>query len=685
MSSATLLWPLDQTDAALAALASTCRLGDRTPQDVTVVDPEVVVVPDLAARRDLDAVAVELTAPRLSEQVTAGPMLIRLGDGWLALHNRRGSGVSVVTPDGRGMLTSPALRNLVFPAPRDTVNGTVAGIEGRRRAAAIDAIASAWAVNREPPPAWILRMPASAPIAAQLRRSGLRWRVALFGALVVVEYVLWLLAFAVPGAALLAGSFAPGRVAVWVGVLVAVAVTRSASLWLSGRVVVDAGALLRRRLIAGALRLEPDEIRREGTGRLVGRVLESESVESLALSGGTSAAVAIVELTVLAVVMLWGAGGIAQSAALVVWVTVVLLLAQRYATRRRAWTTSRRAITGDLVEQMLGHRTRRVQEDPARRDARDERGLSTYRGVSERLDRATPALLALGVRGWPILGFAVLVPRIASGGLDASGLAVALGTVLLATWSLEHLTLGLGDLGAARIAWDQARLLVEAAARPTAPVRPTERPTSDTSDQAVLVVDDLSFGYTGRADRVLDDVDGAIRLGDRILLQGASGSGKTTLALLLAGLLDADAGSLALRGRTRDEWGPAAWRQRVVLAPQFHDNHLLQASLAFNVLLGRSWPARWSDIDEAAEVLRELGLGPVLDRMPAGMMQQVGESGWQLSHGERSRVFIARALLQRADVVVLDESFGALDPQTMQLALDVVARRCPSLLVIAHP
>jgi len=68
VSSATLLWPLDQTDAALAALASTCRLGDRTPQDVTVVDPEVVVVPDLAARRDLDAVAVELTAPRLSEQ-----------------------------------------------------------------------------------------------------------------------------------------------------------------------------------------------------------------------------------------------------------------------------------------------------------------------------------------------------------------------------------------------------------------------------------------------------------------------------------------------------------------------------------------------------------------------------------------------------------------------------------------
>jgi len=51
--------------------------------------------------------------------------------------------------------------------------------------------------------------------------------------------------------------------------------------------------------------------------------------------------------------------------------------------------------------------------------------------------------------------------------------------------------------------------------------------------------------------------------------------------------------------------------------------------------------------------------------MPAGLLQMVGETGWQLSHGERSRLYIARALLEGADVVLLDESFAALDPENL--------------------
>ncbi len=63
----------------------------------------------------------------------------------------------------------------------------------------------------------------------------------------------------------------------------------------------------------------------------------------------------------------------------------------------------------------------------------------------------------------------------------------------------------------------------------------------------------------------------------------------------------------------------------------------------------------------------------------------VGETGWQLSHGARSRLFLARALLQDADLVILDESFGALDPQTRAQALRTTLDEAPSLLVIAHP
>ena len=57
--------------------------------------------------------------------------------------------------------------------------------------------------------------------------------------------------------------------------------------------------------------------------------------------------------------------------------------------------------------------------------------------------------------------------------------------------------------------------------------------------------------------------------------------------------------------------------------------------------------------------------------MPAGLLQMVGESGWQLSHGEKSRLYIARALLQGAELVVLDESFAALDPESLRQALSL--------------
>jgi ATP-binding cassette subfamily B protein len=63
----------------------------------------------------------------------------------------------------------------------------------------------------------------------------------------------------------------------------------------------------------------------------------------------------------------------------------------------------------------------------------------------------------------------------------------------------------------------------------------------------------------------------------------------------------------------------------------------------------------------------------------------VGETGWQLSHGERSRLYMARVLLQEPELVILDESFAPLDPETLQRCLQCVLTRAPTLLLIAHP
>src|SRR5262249_60533434 len=84
-------------------------------------------------------------------------------------------------------------------------------------------------------------------------------------------------------------------------------------------------------------------------------------------------------------------------------------------------------------------------------------------------------------------------------------------------------------------------------------------------------------------------------------------------------------------------------RRWAVLAPQFQETFVLAETFAFNLLMGRGWPPGPGDMEEAEVLCRELGLGPLLDRMPAGLLQMVGESGWQLSHGERSRLFLARA------------------------------------------
>ena len=202
---------------------------------------------------------------------------------------------------------------------------------------------------------------------------------------------------------------------------------------------------------------------------------------------------------------------------------------------------------------------------------------------------------------------------------------------------------------------------------------------------ALLEAQGLVYRYRDRARPVLEDLSLTIHRGDRILIEGPSGGGKSTLAAILTRLRPPSSGLLLFGGLDRHTVRPDVWRRHVVSAPQFHENHVFTETFAFNLLMGRRWPPRRGDIVEAMTVCRELGLGELLERMPAGLLQLVGETGWQLSHGERSRLFMARALLQGAEVVILDESFAALDPENFHRALHCALERAPTLLIIAHP
>jgi ATP-binding cassette subfamily B protein len=154
--------------------------------------------------------------------------------------------------------------------------------------------------------------------------------------------------------------------------------------------------------------------------------------------------------------------------------------------------------------------------------------------------------------------------------------------------------------------------------------------------------------------------------------------------MVFAGVRVPESGLLLLDGLDGRTLGSLEWRRRIVTAPQFHDNHVFCGSFAYNLLMGRRWPPRQADLEEAEAICRELDLDGVIAKMPAGIQQMVGETGWQLSHGEKSRLYMARALLQDPELVVLDESFASLDPETMRRSLDCVLRRARALLVIGH-
>ena len=115
---------------------------------------------------------------------------------------------------------------------------------------------------------------------------------------------------------------------------------------------------------------------------------------------------------------------------------------------------------------------------------------------------------------------------------------------------------------------------------------------------------------------------------------------------MLTGLRRPDSGLLLVDGHDLKSLGEQGWRAKISSAPQFHENHVLTETFAFNLLMGRNWPPTRADVEAAYKVCYGLGLGPLLERMPGGLNQMVGDTGWQLSHGERNRLFLARALLQ---------------------------------------
>ena len=164
-------------------------------------------------------------------------------------------------------------------------------------------------------------------------------------------------------------------------------------------------------------------------------------------------------------------------------------------------------------------------------------------------------------------------------------------------------------------------------------------------------------------------------------LVGPSGAGKSTVASLLCRLYDVSAGRIAIDGTDIRDLTLTSLRRQIAVVAQ--ETYLFDESVRANIAYGLNGALSAERLDEA---VRKARLGDFVSRLPAGLDTNIGDRGVQLSGGEKQRVSIARAMLKRAEIMILDEATSSLDSGTERLIQeainDMVAGK--TAIVIAH-
>ncbi len=635
----------------------------------------------LAPGFDAELTALECAADRVAQCIAeSAPMIVPLASSERAVLVIRANArvVHVLTHDGRALRVSMA--ELLAELDRGTADELEAKLNDLERVAGPAAAAACRDERRRQQRVFVgWRIPlAKATFKDRLLGRGIVGSAAALLGVHGLHFSLWVLSWVLLIGALLSVGDRNALLVLWVITLGSSLLLLPAESLLQQSIAMRFGVLIRQWLLKTALRLDEPAVRDKGIGTLTATALEANRLDSLATQGGLRVLLATLDTLAIVTAFLWFAG----LQPLLLLFALALLLSLRwwmayYQAQERLQAAQQR-LTAVHTEEMIGHRARKAFLGEADWHRQEETCLAAYDQACAAVDRLELALATVP-RLWAVLGVSVILLGFFGQGVATLMSVAMIGFVIVGFGILSSAGNGVLKLLQALVAF---RFLELREDKPSQPRDAQSAPSPTGSAQ--FIVQDLAFSYQDATRAVLKDVSFSLAPGEKTLLTGASGSGKSTLGSLLAGRLKARSGNVLSQGMDRHVLGERAWRRQVCYLPEPGSNHVLTDTFAFNLLLGRSWPPTPEDLEEATEVALQLGLGPLLERMPGGMMQMIGEGGWRLSQGEQARLFLARGILQGSRVLIVDELLAPLDPATRLEVLRALEALPQQLILVDH-